>query len=54
MPWLVMLRLLDRLYSDADELAQSTSLMAEGLRSALCPSGSWLDHRHERIIKTGR
>jgi hypothetical protein len=53
-PTLAMLRLLDPLYSDADELAQSTSLMGEGLRSALGPSGRWLDHRHERIIKTGR
>jgi len=49
-----MLRLLDPLYSDADELAQSTSLMAEALPSGLGPSGSRLDHRPEWIFKTER
>jgi hypothetical protein len=49
-----MLRLLDSLYSDADELAQSTSLMGEALRSRPGPSGSRLDHRSERIMKTER
>jgi hypothetical protein len=49
-----MLRLLDPLYSDADELAQSVSLMAEALRSAIGPSGSRRAHRPERIIKTER
>lgn len=53
-PTLAMLRLLDPLYSDADELAQSTSLRGEALRSGLGPSGSRLGHRHERIIKTER
>lgn len=53
-PTLAMLRLLDPLYSDAHELAQSTSLMGEALRSALGPSGSRLAHRSERIIKTER
>jgi hypothetical protein len=53
-PTLAMLRLLDSLYSDADELAQSTSLMGEALRSAPGPSRSRLDHRPQGIIKTGR
>lgn len=53
-PTLAMLRLLDSLYSDADELAQSASVMGGTLRSALGPSGSRRDHRLEPIIKTER
>lgn len=53
-PTLAMLRLLDSLYSDADELAQSTSMMGEALRAALGPSGSRRNHRPKRIIKTER
>ena len=53
-PTLAMLRLLDPLYSDADELAQSASVMGGAMRSAPRPSGSRLDPQPERIIKTER
>jgi hypothetical protein len=53
-PTLAMLRLLEPLYIAADELAQSASVMGGALRSAPRPSGSRLDHRPERIIKTER
>ena len=49
-----MLRLLDPLYCDADERAQSPSLMAGDLRADSAPSRSRRDHRLERIIQTER
>jgi hypothetical protein len=51
---LAMLRLLDPLYSDADELAQSTSVMAGTLRPRPNPSRTWHAQRLERSIKTER
>jgi hypothetical protein len=49
-----MLRLLDPLYSEADELAQSTSVMAGALTDAASPSSSRHDDRHEEIRKAER
>ena len=51
---LAMLRLLVPLYSDADERAQSASLMVGDMRADACPSPSRRDHRLERIIQTER
>lgn len=53
-PTLAMLRLLDPLYSVADELAQSLSLMDGGRASAPRTSRSRRDHRLERVTKTER
>lgn len=53
-PTLAMLRLLVPLYSAADELAQSLSVMGGGPASASSPSRSQRDHRLERITKAER